>query len=157
MAGHETGEPSLSATKTEGAIKAGAGKYCFDLGILETIDAGPGYSTAHGPVVEGERIQIGLMRMPRNTGGRAHSHRNEEWVYVMQGTLKGEVDGVEFRACAGTLIYIPANVVHWALATDQEDVLFLTAKDLSQGIVGTPVDKSVYGPLYAPGVEPKKK
>ena len=35
---------------------------------LGAIDAGPGYSTAHGPVVEGDRIQIGLIRMPRGTG-----------------------------------------------------------------------------------------
>ena len=42
-------------TKTEGAIKAGRGRYTFDLARLSTIDAGPGYSTAHGPVVEGER------------------------------------------------------------------------------------------------------
>jgi len=60
-------------TKTEGAIKAGRGRYTFDLARLSTIDAGPGYSTAHGPVVEGERIQVGLMRMPKGTGGRPHS------------------------------------------------------------------------------------
>jgi len=150
------GTPDPSATKTEGAIKAGHGKYCFDLGNLQSLDAGPGYSTAHGPVVEGERIQIGLMRMPRGTGGRLHSHPNEQWIYVMQGTLQCEVDGVKSRAPVGTLIYMPANVAHWALATPEEDVLFLTAKDMSHGIVGTPVDPSISAPLYAPGFEPRK-
>ena len=58
------------ATKTEGAIKAGDGRYMFDLAKLSAIDAGPGYSTAHGPVVEGERIQVGLIRMPKGTGAR---------------------------------------------------------------------------------------
>src|SRR2546430_5280673 len=62
--------PQQSKTKTEGAIKAGGGRYTFDLAKLSTIDAGPGYSTAHGPVIEGERIQVGLMRVPRGTGGR---------------------------------------------------------------------------------------
>ena len=63
-----------AATKTAGAIKAGDGQYTFDLAKLAKIDAGPGYSTAHGPVVEGERIQIGLIRMPRGTGARPHSN-----------------------------------------------------------------------------------
>src|SRR2546422_7891863 len=44
------------STKTEGAIKAGDGRFIFDLAKLQAIDAGTGYSTSHGPVVEGERI-----------------------------------------------------------------------------------------------------
>jgi quercetin dioxygenase-like cupin family protein len=142
-------------TKTEGAIKAGDGRYAFDLARLAGIDAGPGYSTSHGPVVEGERIQIGLMRMPRGTGGRPHSHPNEQWIYVLQGTLEQDVDGVRSLATPGTLIYIPANVVHSALATPDADVVFLTAKDTSHGIAGTAVDPSISAPLYAPGFEPK--
>jgi quercetin dioxygenase-like cupin family protein len=126
-------------TKTEGAIKAGAGAYVFALEALHKIDAGPGYSTARGPVVEGERIQIGMMRMPKGTGGRPHSHPNEQWIYVMQGTLESVVDGVASRVPRGSLIYIPANVVHSAIATPDEDVIFLTAKDMSHGIAGTAV------------------
>lgn len=155
MAEHGDGStPQQSKTKTEGAIKAGDGRYVFDLVRLNTIDAGPGYSTAHGPVIEGERIQIGLLRMPRGTGGRPHSHPNEQWVYVLRGTLESEVDGVKSRVPAGSLMYIPADTVHSALATPDEDVLFLTAKDMSHGIVGTPVDQSISAPLYAPGFEP---
>src|SRR5262244_370677 len=142
-------------TKTDGAIKAGDGSYTFDLAKLAAIDAGPGYSTAHGPVVEGDRIQIGLIRMPKGTGARPHSHPNEQWVYVMQGTLESEVEGVKSRVPVGSLIYIPANAVHSAVATPDEDVVFLTAKDTSHGIVGTAVDASVSAPAYAPGFEPK--
>ena len=143
-------------TKTEGAIRAGDGAYVFALDALHKIDAGPGYSTAHGPVVEGERIQIGMMRMPKGTGGRPHSHPNEQWIYVMQGTLESTVDGVTARAPKGTLIYIPANVIHSAFATPDQDVIFLTAKDMSHGIAGTAVDASVAAPLSAPAFEPKR-
>jgi len=142
------------ATRTEGAIKAGDGKYTFDLKRLATIDAGPGYSTAHGPVVEGERMQVGLMRMPRGTGSRPHSHPNEQWIYVLQGTLEGEVAGVASRLTAGSVMYVPANAVHAARATTDEDVVFFTVKDMSHGIVGTPVDRSVSTAAYAPGFEP---
>ncbi|OLC17924.1 MAG: cupin [Candidatus Rokubacteria bacterium 13_1_40CM_69_27] len=145
-----------STTRNDGAIRAGHGRYAFDLAKLHTIDAGPGYSTAHGPVIEGERIQIGLMRMPKGTGSRPHSHPNEQWIYVMQGTLEAEVEGVKSRVASGSLIYIPANAVHAAQATPDGDVIFLTAKDMSHGIVGTPVDASISAPAYAPGFEPKK-
>src|SRR5437016_13483403 len=93
--------PQPSTTLTPGAIKAGAGRYTFDLAALHTIDAGPGYSPAHGSVIEGERIQIGLMRVPRGTGGRPHSHPNEQWIYVLRGTLESEVDGVKVARAGG--------------------------------------------------------
>jgi quercetin dioxygenase-like cupin family protein len=147
---------SQPQTKTEGAIKAGNGTYTFDLAKLSTIDAGPGYSTAHGPVVEGERIQVGLIRMPRGTGARPHSHPNEQWVYVLQGTLQSEVEGHKSLVGPGSLIYIPANAVHSAVATTEQDVLFFTAKDMSHGIVGKAVDASISAPAFAPGFEPKK-
>ena len=73
---------------------------------------------------------------------------------MLQGTLEAEVDGVKSRVPAGSLIYVPADVVHSALATPDADVLFLTAKDMSHGIVGTPVDQSISAPLYAPGFGP---
>jgi quercetin dioxygenase-like cupin family protein len=150
-------KPQQTTTKTEGAIKAGSGRYTFDLAHLNAIDAGPGYSTAHGPVIEGERIQIGMIRMPKGTGARPHTHPNEQWIYVIQGTLDCEVDGVKSRVPPGSLIYIPANTVHWVLAIPDldQDVIFLTAKDMTHGIVGTAVDTSVSTPLYAPGFEPK--
>jgi quercetin dioxygenase-like cupin family protein len=140
-----------ATTKTAGAIKAGGGRYTFDFAQLTTIDAGPGYSTSHGPVVEGERIQIGLMRMPRGTGSRPHSHPNEQWIYVVQGTLESEVAGVKSRGSVGSLIYIPANAVHSALATLEADVVFLTAKDMSHGIAGRATDGTASGPAYAEG------
>ena len=142
-------------TKTEGAIKAGDGQYTFDLATLATIDAGPGYSTAHGPVVEGERIQVGLIRMPRGTGARPHTHPNEQWIYVLEGALDSEVEGVKTRVGPGSLVYIPAHAVHCAVATGEGDALFFTCKDTSHGIVGSAVDASISAPAYAPGFEPK--
>jgi quercetin dioxygenase-like cupin family protein len=142
-------------TKTDGAIKAGDGQYTFDLAKLSAIDAGPGYSTAHGPVVEGERMQVGLIRMPRGTGARPHTHPNEQWIYVLEGTLESEVEGVKTRVGPGSVVYIPADAVHCAVATPERDVLFFTCKDTSHGIVGTAVDTSVSAPAYAPGFEPK--
>jgi quercetin dioxygenase-like cupin family protein len=113
MATHE----DRQKTRTEGVIRGGDGRYVFDMARLASLEAGPGYSTAHGPVVEGECIQVGLMRLPRGTGGRPHSHPNEQWIYVLEGTLESEVGGVRARVPAGSLVFIPANVVHSSYAT----------------------------------------
>ncbi len=144
-------------TKTKGAIKGGNGKYHFELAKLEKVDAGTGYSTSRGGVVEGERMLVGLIDKPRGTGSRMHSHPNEQFNYVVQGTLKGSVNGKRVVAPAGTLIYIPANAPHTLVSTPDEDVIFIAIKDLSHGIIGKAVDGTMEGPEYLKGYEPKQR
>lgn len=144
-----------STTKTEGAIKAGNGQHCFTMSDLEKVPAGTGYSTSHGGVVEGERMLVGYINKPKGTGSRMHTHPNEQFNFVLQGTLKGTIDGNDFVAPKGSLIYIPADTPHTISATQDEDVIFLALKDLSHGIIGMAVDGTMDGPLYDPGFEPK--
>lgn len=147
-----------ASTKTAGATKGGDGKYHFKLAGLKKVDAGTGYSTSHGGVVEGKRMLVGYIHKPRGTGSRMHSHKNEQFNYVVRGTLVGSVNGKRVVAPAGTLVYIPANAPHTLVASpDDEDVIFLAIKDLSQGIIGRAVDGTMTGPLYLKGFEPKPK
>ncbi len=143
-------------TKTAGAIRAGNGKYHFRMANLRKVPAGTGYSTSHGGVVEGARMLVGLINKPRGTGSRMHSHRNEQFNYVVKGTLKGSVNGKRVVAPVGTLVYIPANAPHTLVATPEEDVVFLALKDLSQGIIGKAVDGTMSGPHYEPGFERRR-
>ena len=147
----------IAKTKTAGAVKAGNGKYHFRMAKLKKVDAGTGYSTSHGGVLEGERMLVGYIHKPRGTGSRMHSHKNEQFNYVVKGTLKGSVNGKRVVAPAGTLIYIPANAPHTLVSTPEEDVIFLALKDLSQGIIGKAVDGTMTGPHYEPGFEPKPR
>jgi quercetin dioxygenase-like cupin family protein len=143
-------------TKTAGAVKAGNGTFLFQLYEMTKIDAGTGYSTAHGPVIEGEQIQVGLMLKPRGTGARPHKHPNEQWNYVLQGKLRVHIEGEEDKIVGpGTLIFLPANKVHATVALPDEDVMFLAIKDLSHGIIGMAADGTMAGPHYEPGFEPK--
>ena len=152
--GRKTSTPT---TKTEGAVKGGSGKYQFDLARVRKVDAGTGYSSAHGGVVEGERMLVGYIHKPRGTGSRMHSHKNEQFNLVVKGTLKGSVNGKRVLAPAGTLIYIPANAPHTLVSTPDEDVIFIAIKDLSHGIIGMAVDGTMAGPVYLKGFEPKAK
>ena len=146
---------SRGATKTEGAIRAGGGgRYQYTLAGVRDVPAGTGYSSAHGGVVEGSRMLVGYIHKARGSGSRMHSHKNEQFNYVVKGTLKGSVNGKRVVAPAGTLIYIPANAPHTLVATPDEDVIFIAIKDLSQGIIGKAVDGTMTGPRYEPGFDP---
>ncbi len=143
-------------TKNEGAAKAGRDGYFFKMDEVKPIDAGPTYSTARGGVVEGERMQIGLIHKARGTGSRPHSHPNEQFNYVLQGTLRVKIgDSAETLCPAGTAIFVPANTVHWMVATPEEDVIFYVVKDLTHGIAGAPADGVDRGAHYEPGFGPK--
>lgn len=151
-------ERSDDETKTEGAVKGGDGDYLFDMGDVEDIQAGPDYATTEGGVVEGERIQVGLMHKPRGTGARPHKHPNEQFSYVLQGKLRVNIGEEEEQiAEPGDAIYIPPNTVHNTVATEEEDVVFFVAKDLSHGIAGEPVDTSTDEAHYESGFEPDEE
>ncbi|HEY2754404.1 MAG TPA: cupin domain-containing protein [Pseudolabrys sp.] len=124
------------AARTPGAKRAAPGEYLFDLGTVQKIMGGPAYSTAHGPCVEGDRMIVGLMRMPAGTGAEAHSHPNEQWIYVLEGTFRAEIEGRQIDATPGSVVYIPANTVHAGRATPDADVVFFTVKDASHGLHG---------------------
>jgi len=83
----------------------------------------------------------GLMRIPRGTGARAHSHPNEQWTYILEGELLVDIDGVKARVSPGFLVYMPPNVIHSATASPEADVVFLTFKDTSYGLWGIPAEE----------------
>ena len=105
------------AARTPGAKRAGPGEHLFDLAKVNHLLGGPDYSTANGAVVEGDRMIVGLMRMPAGTGAEPHSHPNEQWIYVLEGTLRGNVGDQKIEAKAGSVIYIPADAPNLNVAT----------------------------------------
>jgi quercetin dioxygenase-like cupin family protein len=125
-----------AAANPPGVAKAGNGEYYFDFGTLAQIKAGSAYSSAFGGCVEGERMMVALMRMPSGTGSDPHSHPNEQWIYLLEGTMDFIIDGKEKHATPGSVIYIPANTIHNARITSKDDVVFFTVKDTSYGLEG---------------------
>jgi len=123
--------------RTPGAKRAGPGEYLFDLARVNHIKGGPEYSSVEGGVVEGERMIVALMRMPAGTGAVAHSHPNEQWIYILEGTVKAKIGDTELTATPGSVIYVPSNAIHSAQATPEADVVFFTVKDASHSLHGT--------------------
>jgi len=122
--------------RTPGAKRAGPGEYVFELAKLNRIMGGPEYSTANGACVEGDRMMVALMRMPAGTGAEPHSHPNEQWIYILEGTFRARIGDQEIEAKAGSVVYVPSDVIHSGGATPDGDVLFFTVKDAAHGLHG---------------------
>jgi quercetin dioxygenase-like cupin family protein len=122
--------------RTPGAKRAGAGEHHFELAKVNHIKGGPDYSTAAGACIEGERMMVALMRMPAGTGAEAHSHPNEQWIFILEGTFRATIGGEDVEAKPGSVLYIPANTTHAGKATPEADVLFFTVKDTSHSLHG---------------------
>jgi quercetin dioxygenase-like cupin family protein len=127
---------AVMAARTPGAHRARPGEYVFDLTGLNKIKGGPDYSSVEGGCVEGDRMIVALMRMPAGTGAEPHSHPNEQWIYILEGTFKAKIGDQEVEARPGSVVYIPANIVHSGRATPDADVVFFTVKDASHSLHG---------------------
>ncbi len=115
----------------------------------------PEMTTSAGALVEGDKIYIGLVHKARGSGSQPHRHPFEQFNYVLKGTLKAWVNGKEELVTAGGLIHIPANTLHTIVATPEEDVIFLMAKEVTpMGVAGIPEDPHAKGPRFEPGFGP---
>ena len=87
-------------------------------------------STSEGASFTGERIYCGLVTKKKGTGSKPHYHPDETFNYVLEGALKVNMGGKEFVVPKGSLLHIPPNEVHTAVATDDGDVTYLVWRDI---------------------------
>jgi quercetin dioxygenase-like cupin family protein len=124
------------ASEQPPAEKARKARYFYRTSEMEAALAGEAYSSAKGSWVTGERIIFGKIGMPRGTGADPHTHPNEQFIYLMKGRVRMDIEG-DVRECGpGEIIYIPADAVHSNAVVGGEDCEFITAKDTSWGIQG---------------------
>lgn len=126
-------------TLTPGAHRARPGEHLFNFGNLNRVLGGPDYSPAYGACIEGDRMIVAVMNAPAGHMAEAHSHPNEQWIYVLEGVIEMTVEGQHYAAHPGEVIYIPAAAVHSGGARAGQDARFLTVKDASWGLQGIKV------------------
>jgi quercetin dioxygenase-like cupin family protein len=76
-------------------------------------------------MIWGERIMLAHIEMKKGSRVPTHRHENEQFSYVLSGTLRfwiGE-DEREVVVHAGEVVHLPSNLPHGALAL--EDALAL--------------------------------
>jgi quercetin dioxygenase-like cupin family protein len=102
------------------ALGPGEGEARWAFGTLGTLKATS--ETTGGSVVVIEHLA------PRGAGSPLHVHRREdEWFYVLEGTLTFWVGGQVVDAPSGTFVYGPRDVPHtFTVASEQARFLLVT-------------------------------
>ena len=99
-------------------------------------------------------MQVGIAHKRRGTGSKIHKHPNEQYNFVLKGTLVVDIDGQQTTCPTGSVIHIPAGVIHSTCASEEGDVIFYVCKDNRHGLAGAPLDGIEDGARYLPGFEP---
>ena len=139
-------------------------QHVYDFATLDRVPEGPtslevtarkllsgpslqtGKSSTVGAVLRGTHIICTLGTQARGTGAKAHTHPNEQFNYILQGTMMSDIEGDRVFARPGSILHTPGSVVHTGLACPDEDLVFLAIKDTRSGIIGPPVDGRYDGP-----------
>jgi quercetin dioxygenase-like cupin family protein len=114
-------------------------------------------SSSFGAALTGERLHVGRIHKGVGSGTKLHTHPNEQFSFVLEGTMLYEIDGRKDSAPPGTVTHLPPGIQHSALASAEGDVVTFVAKDTSHGMSGPPVDGIEDGPIYLPGFRPAGK
>lgn len=78
---------------------------------LNNLVAGT-YSDARGPVIRGEHTELTLVQFEKGEGGRPHTHEGEQFVVVIQGRMRFEVEDEVFEVVSGQAAFIPSEAAH---------------------------------------------
>ena len=69
-------------------------------------------------MISGENATISQLLLKKGATVPRHSHMNEQYSWILSGTLKFIFDDREILVGAGEILLIPANVAHSALALE---------------------------------------
>lgn len=73
----------------------------------------------------GEGATVALHKLMPGHEPKPHSHPNEQIAYIMSGTIRFVVGGVEHLLGPGGLLVVPPNVEHWGEVVGDEPVMNL--------------------------------
>jgi len=109
-------------------------KYFYNLEEEEDQMLAPDICAAHGKWIKGERLEVLLYNKQVGTGSKPHRHPEEQFIYILKGRVKAKIEDQQKIASPGEIIYIPSQAIHSVEATDEEDLVYFTAKDIVQNI-----------------------
>ncbi|MBX6424599.1 MAG: cupin domain-containing protein [Variibacter sp.] len=92
----------------------------------------PKHSTAFGPLILGEHIEVGVLHYKAGEGANTHSHPHEQIIVVLSGKARFTLDGEESEIGPGYAVHIPANMPHSVKMIEDTDVV--SCKNLVGGV-----------------------
>jgi quercetin dioxygenase-like cupin family protein len=91
----------------------------------------PEYSSAYGPNIRGEKIEVGLFSYPAGTQAKPHAHPNEQIMVILKGKGIWRIGKEEKTLGPGEAVLIPANAEHELRIV--EDLELINCKDIVSG------------------------
>jgi quercetin dioxygenase-like cupin family protein len=92
----------------------------------------PKHSTAFGPLITGEQIEVGMLSYRKGEGAKTHAHPHEQVIVVLKGHLRFTLDGETSDVVPGMAIHIPPNIPHSVTMIEDSEVL--SAKGIVDGV-----------------------
>jgi quercetin dioxygenase-like cupin family protein len=87
----------------------------------------PGHSTANGPTVTGNELEIGYYTEPKNSGAKPHHHKSEQMMLVLEGRLRMRIGDETREIGPGELALISSDLEHEQIALE-ENTRFVSFK-----------------------------
>ena len=72
----------------------------------------------HGRLLTGERIHVGVLRLAPGAMLPAHAHGNEQFTFVVKGSLQAELDGTLVEVPKHNMLHLPSGRRHALHAPD---------------------------------------
>ena len=91
----------------------------FRLDELQGALVAPGHSTAHGPTITGEELEIGWYTEPKGTGAKPHHHKSEQIMLVLEGRLRMRVGNEVREMGPGEVALILSDQEHEQIALEE--------------------------------------
>jgi len=84
----------------------------FKLDDMPGAVVAPGHSTAHGPTITGNELEIGYYTEPKGTGAKPHHHKSEQIMVVLSGRLSMRIGNEVREIGPGEVALIPGDQEH---------------------------------------------
>jgi quercetin dioxygenase-like cupin family protein len=88
----------------------------------------PQYSTARGPVMRSDNLELTKGFYEKGKGADTHAHPEEQIIYVLSGRAAVTLGDERYEVAPGDVSYHPSNVPHSIVAL--EDLTVLSIKHL---------------------------
>jgi quercetin dioxygenase-like cupin family protein len=91
----------------------------FKLDEMPGAVVAPGHSTAHGPTITGNELEIGCYTEPRGTGAKPHHHKSEQMMLVLSGRLRMRIGDETRDIGPGEVALILSDQEHEQIALEE--------------------------------------
>jgi len=97
-------------------------------------------TSAFGHKIRGDQIVVAMAQKDPGTGSKLHTHKVEQFNFVVSGEMLAVVDDEEQSVKPGGLIHIPIGTPHSFIAVGKEPAVFLNIKHKAEDMEGYPED-----------------